>query len=554
MDCHSNRKRTLAVLIFLSCVYFLLFIPANFTGSKDPNMLIITGLEDLNGLGIYRSDEFAQFHTLTRMLTRGNTLGETLHNFLVYRYWQFGYPFFVLSAAEVLPVKVICKIAPSINPTKASMLTLRQFSILFTLAAIMLLIYMWTKYMHLFRSVFLFIFLTSIPEVFGNSLWWHPDSLTTLWVIATIFSLHRDNLCFGRWFYGAAFFCGLAAGTKVIGLYFFLAVPCYLLLGITNRKMSGLKLLTCGAAFFCIMAATILFTNPLLVLPEYSPEIFKSLADHKKLNEYGGVLNGPFALKVPKGPAVWYGESLKQCFGYWWTYLITFFICLASMLYDKKKRLLNIIVLTWVAPLSIYLLFYVANKSGRYFLPVLLPLLSCIGTPIVWEFNKKISLKKIASSAIIGGLLCAYGFQLWSYTKTNIATYAYILNKEHDNPAIEFYNKLAAAYFSKLPRDKSVKILQQSFIYVPPLRNVTRVFLDYYGLMAHRAVEEAKPDLILLHKVYVDSFTDPETIAITFDREQVKSFSKLFLQAKSNSIKGYHKLLETEHFVAFAKD
>lgn len=548
-----RKKLTLSGLFVLSLVYFLFFIPANLTGTKDPNMLIISGLDDLNGLGIYPSDEHAQYQALQRMTARQGSLRETVNNFIVHRYWQFGYPFFVLSAMTVLPVKAMCTVFSSINYTTASMLALRQVGILFTVIAILILVYMWTQYEDFFRSVFLFIFLATIPEVFGNSFWWHPDTLTTLWVVLTMFALYKDNLCFGRWFYWAAFFCGLATGTKIIGLYFFAAVAFYLVLGISKQRASVYAQIGRGAAFFAVMAATIFVTNPLLAVPHYSRDILQSLAEHKKLNEFGGVFNGPFALRGAKGPVAWYVESLSHCFGYWWLLLIGFFLCILSIVRDNRKRLLATIILAWSVPLGLYIMFFVANKSGRYFLPVLLPLLSCIGAPIVWESRKR-GLKKNIAHVALAGLLLAAGFQLWSYVKTNTDTYVYVLKREIDNPAIEFYNKLAACFFSRLPRGASVTVLQQSFLYMPPLQNVNRVCIELYGPMAHRAIEYAQPDLILFQKLYIEKFTDPVTIADTFDPERVKSCAKIFRMAKTNSIPGYYKLLETEHFVAFVEN
>ncbi len=42
-----------------------------------------------------------------------------------------------------------------------------------------------------------------------------------------------------------------------------------------------------------------------------------------------------------------------------------------------QKRLLYLLILTWVVPYSIYLLYFVAVKPDHYWLPVLIPLFSC---------------------------------------------------------------------------------------------------------------------------------------------------------------------------------
>src|SRR5262249_17864443 len=138
---------------------------------------------------------------------------------------------------------------------------------IFMVTAILLLVYLWTGFRSAARSVLLFIFLGSIPAVFLNNMFWHPDSLVTLFVVLTIFSLAKDELRFGWWFYLAAASSGLATGIKVIGLFFFLSIGTYLLFGLVHRRLDLKRVFKHGGLFVAVMVAAIVVSNPLLLLP-----------------------------------------------------------------------------------------------------------------------------------------------------------------------------------------------------------------------------------------------------------------------------------------------
>lgn len=131
------------------------------------------------------------------------------------------------------------------------MVVLRQLSVLFMLIAILLLIWLWTEFKSPFRAIFLFVFLGSIPAIVKNNLWLHPDSLVTLFIVLTIVGLVKDNLQFGKWFYLAAVFCGLATGTKILGLFFLpITLPAYLGAGWMHQRIRP-GILCSMAANFC---------------------------------------------------------------------------------------------------------------------------------------------------------------------------------------------------------------------------------------------------------------------------------------------------------------
>src|SRR5262245_40243235 len=152
------------------------------------------------------------------------------------------------------------------------MVILRQLSPLFMLTAIMLLVYLWTEFKSMMQSVFLFVFLGCIPAIFLNNMFWHPDSLVTLFVVLTIFSLAKDKLRFGTWYYIAAASCGLATETKVMGLFFFLSVAVYLVLGLMHQRVTLKCILKHGFMFFVVMVLTVVISKPLLLIPSVAKQ------------------------------------------------------------------------------------------------------------------------------------------------------------------------------------------------------------------------------------------------------------------------------------------
>src|SRR5262249_43426985 len=150
-----------------------------------------------------------------------------------------------------------------INLTSTGMMVLRELTPLFMVLALLVLVYLWTGFKWFARSVLLFVFLLSIPAVFDNNTWWHPDSMAILFAVLTMFALVKDAFRFGKWFYAAAFFCGLAAGTKVIGLFFVFTLAVYLLWPLLARRYGFQFLFKQGVAFLLLMALGIVLANPL---------------------------------------------------------------------------------------------------------------------------------------------------------------------------------------------------------------------------------------------------------------------------------------------------
>ncbi len=219
----KTQKGVLAVLLLLGLAYFALFLVPNSKGARDGDMV-----------SIFEPDEGVQFAHPLRMISGGDSYKDVIRKFFFYQHYYYGFPFYVASVALVLlPIKLL----HGLGDVPLQMLWLRQMiSVLPMILAVLVLVYTQTRFKKWIASIALFVFLLTIPAVFENSTWWHPDSLTVLFIALTFLFLDLDELRFGKFFYLAAAACGMATATKLLGLFFFIAIPVYILLGLRAHK------------------------------------------------------------------------------------------------------------------------------------------------------------------------------------------------------------------------------------------------------------------------------------------------------------------------------
>jgi hypothetical protein len=363
-------------------------------------------------------------------------------------------------------------------------------------------------------------------------MYWHPDSLVTLFAVFTIFCFVKDNLSFGIWFYLAAASCGLTVGTKVIGVFFFLAVASYLLLGIIQLRLSLKDAFKYALAFVLVMVLTFFAANPLLTIPSVAKKYVSMLRSVVDLTAWG------FNSSRTAGPAAWYEEALRDWLGFWWLYLAAFLLALAGIIYNPKRRILNLMVLTWMAPLSLYILYSIGLKSSYYFIPVFLPMLSCVANVFDWQLRSESGPRNpaivVAAATIV---VCLIQFGYYAYNDSNL--YSSVLNRESRSTALRFYRALYDAYLAKLPEDKHLTVVREVKLYLPTSPKWEDHFK--YGLMDYDYISIWNPDLILLSKITVQQLAP---------QDKVYSF---YHDAQTDSLKGFRKIVETDFGLAFVK-
>lgn len=365
-----TQRRTLWVLVGIGLIYFCAFLYPNSFGARSDAILLEAS-----------SDEYVTYPNVVRILTPGKTFNETRANLFLYEDYHYGYPFYALSALAVLPSRLLYGVDFT-QHMQLNLLLLRQLiSLLPMILAAGLLVYLQTRFRSLLRAVLLFVLLLSLRGVVRNNIWWwHPDALTVLCVVLTLFFLDRDQLRFGRNFYLAAVFCGLATAIKLLGVFFFLTIPFYLLVGVLHKRLTWPRAALAGVGFVAVMAAVVVFSNPFLFSHDQRARMVQIQEEKSAELRQGYTHDDP--MYYSKGPQ-WWASTLEK----WYAapLLLAFFSAsLAAACLWSQHTLLNRLILTWVVPYSVYLLYFVAVKPDHYWLPVLLPLFSAALTLLDW--------------------------------------------------------------------------------------------------------------------------------------------------------------------------
>ncbi|MGV8025834.1 MAG: hypothetical protein AB2L18_04690 [Anaerolineaceae bacterium] len=353
-------KKTINAILLICIFLFAVSAIVNLKGSQNAHML-----------SLLSADESIQYPYLIHMLSGGGSFFESLKNFIAYQHYFYGYPFYLFSSASIFPVRLIAG-ATFAEQVQINLFLLRQVvSVLPMLLVIGLLVYLQTSFQDTLKSVFLFLILVTIPAVTRNNLWfWHPDALALLGIVTAIFFLNKDEFRFSKFFTYAAVACGLSAGTKVIGAFFFLTVLVYLGMGMKRQSLPLRIIAKKAAIFLLVFLLVFLLTNPLLLIPQTRTQILKIQAQQNSFVREGWT----DADVYQTGLSAW-----LPYFEEWYANAFILLFLLVSLLYGilhGKHRLMNTLLLAWLLPYSIYLIFFVAVKPFHYPLPVMIPLFS----------------------------------------------------------------------------------------------------------------------------------------------------------------------------------
>lgn len=527
----TGQRRSAALLVVFAVGYWLLFIPPNLTGSADANML-----------AAFEVDEFSQYHVLWSMTSGGDAQRSALSRFVQYDHYYYGFPFYLSSAAAFWPLRARYVGGGAPGLTRTSLLVLRQLSPLFMLLAIGVLVYAWTEFRSPIRSVGAFAFAALPPAVVANNLWWHPDSLVTLFVAMTIAALALDRGRLGRWFTAAALCCGLATGTKLIGVWFAFAVALHLWRQRARRGWPELALH--GARFAAVMAVAVVVSNPQLLVPGEAREVFETLAGQGERNAFGWNARGEV------GAAAWYAGALRDGFGFWWTHALLLGFCVYTARTDPRRRDLALTTLAWVLPLTCYLLWGVAHHAERYFLPVFVPLAACIAAPLPWRRLRGLAPPRLRFASIAAlSLSCAV--QLAVFAAEDGCRYRDVLAREDASPSLAFYRALERDVLSGVAPGVKLRIFRDAYIYLPP-RPEHEVHLRWHSA-EHRDIAASHPDLILLRTAEIERFGDASVTAGSFDPDRAERSHRFYRDVRDDALPGYRRLMATDFAVALGR-
>ena len=532
MDEHKNRRITFCILAVIGLLYFCALIPFNLTGAETPEML-----------EVFEVDEYAQYPHLIRMLTPGDGIYATLRNFFIYLHYFYGFPFYFWSAVSVFPLKLFGAFGRPEN-TRVTVCVLRQMiSVLpMILSAGLLTLYI-TRFRSILLSVCVDVLLLTMPAVLENDFWWHPDSLTLLFLCLTFFFLDRDRLRCGRNFLFAAAACGAAVGTKYLGFYFALAIPAYLLCCLLYRTIGIRQFFGRAALFLLVMAASILFSDPLLLLPQERAEIIGIMKQQLELSGTGIFLRYENSFLENGHLPVWLTENYLRL-----PWLILSLLALIGGLFDKDRiRKVSAVAAGCYLLVACTVNLNAAASRLHYFLPIMLPLAARIPSLQDW-FPERMK----RSAALCLGLLMAVqiGINL-GMDRSLLQTQ---LTREDNSGSIALYKTLEEAYLPlpEVPAERMTRIYRDWKAYFPE-QDGYAVMTDW-DLATLGLIEEWHPDLILLEKENIRAYASEDILDQAVDREKMKETAAFYRAAAADEIPGYKLLFENGFGAVFRKE
>lgn len=366
---NTTQKRTLWVLAAIGLVYFalLLFPNAFMRGSHNPLVYLHT-------------DEVVVYPSLEKMFRFGPTLSTAWGRIIIHGEYHYGYPFFFFSFLVLLPLRLI-EGAAFFDQVQRNIFLLRQLiCVLPMILTAGVMAYVVTAFRKIWQAIFTFLFILTIPAVLRNvTQWWHPDALMMLAVALTFLFLKLDRRRLGSYFYLAAASCGMAASIKLMGFFFFLAIPLYIVLVWRGKQIPLKKAAGAALGFVLVMALVIVLSNPFLF--------------------YAGPRNDMLAIQAEKTQELRFGydheESIYYRLGpqYWrWTLEISYgepnfpLLLLGLLLVSaiaQADDAIKWVLLAWLVPIGIYLMWFVSPKPDHYLLPLMLPLYASA----MWAFD-----------------------------------------------------------------------------------------------------------------------------------------------------------------------
>jgi len=520
------QTKTLLILLILSILYFLAFIPANFAASENIEMV-----------RVFEPDEAVPLPYVFNMIKTADTFKDALKNFIFYKYYFYGYPFFAVSALVLLPLKML---GQSGN-MPLTMLLLRQIvSVLPMILSIWILVYLQTRLRGI-RAVVLMVFLFSISAVIQNNFWWHPDGMAIFFAMLTLFFLDRDELAFGKNFYLAAAMCGISAGIKGVGFYFFLAIIVYLLIGLLSKKITAGRMMLAAFGFLGCMAAAYLAANPDLVFAGVRKDYFGVMAEQSQLLTLG------YTVIREKGLMAALPEMVSD-----FASLPTLVVALGAGVWGAArgpKRLLGSIILAWAIPLTVMVLFLIHYKF-QYWLPVALPLFSSLALILPAEeelkkFFKNLTFPQAGRLLLLGLLLFELGGNLQNGSKMFVQR----LQRAEDSPAITFQKKAMEA-LQPLPGERDFNILADVRMYTPTFESW--YFEGTFGDINYEFIQQRDFDVLLITRQRMLDYLNQGVEGI--DPQSFSKIKAFYRDVRKGEVDGYRLLYQDDFGFVFILD
>ncbi len=508
------NKGVVWALILLAVLIFCVYIVPNQSASLNRAMV-----------SMYEPDEGAVFDVVDRMTLPKGRLDEQILRFILYDFYHYGFPFFGLAGLTALPFRL----TGNFGNTPALMAAMRQVvSVLPSLLGILLLVYIQDRFSS-WRSIAIFLLLNLLPGIVRNNLWLHPDGLAFFFSTVVIYFLWRDNRQFKKFFFEAAFFCGVLTATKLIGVYFFLTIATLLIIGIVRKELTFGQAVGKGLLFMLVMGLGVLVANPFMfdvqALRNYAYTFLREMSEITKGYDLVYAIGISAAIK-----------PLQEAYGYLFFVLMTI-MALVYGAFRAKDRHLYTILLTWFIPLTLVVLF-VSHFKYQYWLPAIVSGTSALY--LLFPGNSQALIVPKLGKPIALLASCLILLQVSFFIPADYAIIQEKIHRADHDPRILFYEK-AMQTLTPL-KDEASHVYYDYRLYMPETSGWGQE--TSFEMLDYGYINNGNFDALFLLKQRILDYTNPNAVPI--DPDRLATARIFYNDALSGTIRNYVQLYEDE--------
>jgi len=243
----------------------------------------------------------------------------------------------------------------------------------------------------------------------------------------------------------------------------------------------------------------------------------------------------------------------------WLPFLVFILAVLLLGIWKSPRPVLHILILCWIVPFSFYILYVLSAQLPHYFLPILIPLFSCVATalefrPASWLSEKLDGSfwKRWGNRSWLAIVVVILGWQAVTYLTADVSLYQRDLTREQTSPEIQFYGDLYRKYLHVLPPDQKFVVLRDVRIYFPD--SDFRRVISFYVTTNYATVQRYKPDMIMLWQQRISDYTQQGAQANAINKNAFAAVHQFFSDASREQLHGYHLIYRNDTGLAFVSD
>ncbi len=337
---------------------------------------------------------------------------------------------------------------------------------------------------------------------------------------------------------------------KGAGIILLLTILVYILIGIQQKRISWKQALPAALVFVTLLVLVIVASDPFLLISSEREQMLRLIGHIKNTMTQG------YTLYYVREAFTWLWVLADLA---WPPFLIFIVLVLLLGIWKSYKPVLHILILCWIIPFSFYIFYFLSAQLPHYFLPILIPLFSCVATafeikPASWLPPQKSSsfLTTWGNKLWLAIAILVVGYQAVSYLSADIKLYQADLTREQTNTAIQFYNTLDEQYLHVLPLNQTYVIFRDVRMYFPD--SASSHVISFYVTTNYATVQKYKPDIILLWQQRISDYTQQGASANAINKNAFQAVHQFFTDASKGQLAGFHLIYRNGTGLAFVSD